>query len=293
MRSDFAAFILTHGRPDRIKTLETLRRQGYTGKLFLIVDDQDKTVDDYKKAHGEKVVIFDKIRSASTTDSGDNFGDLRSVLYARNACFEIAKELGLSYFVQFDDDYTSFQYRRGSDGSIIKGTYVKDLDSVFESFLTYLEGSGARSIALAQGGDFMGGRDCTNWGNGFRLMRKAMNSFFCKVDNPFKFVAKMNDDVTTYSILGQRGDLFLTVPNVALAQTPTQMNAGGLTDIYLKYGTYVKSFYTVMFAPSFTKVIMMGMSHRRIHHAIKWGNAVPMILDEKYRKTTGANNAKA
>ncbi|EFC6976332.1 hypothetical protein DFZ72_21860 [Escherichia coli] len=39
MRDDFCAFILTHGRPDKVLTYRTLRRAGYTGKIFIVVDD--------------------------------------------------------------------------------------------------------------------------------------------------------------------------------------------------------------------------------------------------------------
>lgn len=43
MRDDFCAFILTHGRPGKVLTYRTLRRAGYTGKIFIVVDDEDKT----------------------------------------------------------------------------------------------------------------------------------------------------------------------------------------------------------------------------------------------------------
>ena len=41
-KEDFAAFILTHGRPDRVLTYKKIRDCGYTGKIYLIVDDLDK-----------------------------------------------------------------------------------------------------------------------------------------------------------------------------------------------------------------------------------------------------------
>ena len=42
MRDDFAAFILTHGRPDDILTTKTLRQYAhYTGKIYYVVDDED------------------------------------------------------------------------------------------------------------------------------------------------------------------------------------------------------------------------------------------------------------
>ena len=53
MRDDFCAFILTHGRPDKVLTYRTLRRAGYTGKIFIVVDDEDKTRHQYMAEFGE------------------------------------------------------------------------------------------------------------------------------------------------------------------------------------------------------------------------------------------------
>lgn len=43
-----------------------------------------------------------------------------------------------------------------------------------------------------------------------------------------------------------------------------------MTELYLDAGTYVKSFYTVMYCPSCVVVSAMGTAHRRLHHHIKW-----------------------
>lgn len=118
------------------------------------------------------------------------------------------------------------------------------------------------------------------------MKRKAMNSFICSVDRPFKFVGRINEDVNTYTTLGSRGCLLLQVPQVALNQKQTQKNKGGMTDIYMSQGTYVKSFYTVMMMPSSVKVGVMGHSEetKRLHHVINWNNTVPKILDERFKK---------
>ena len=44
----FVAFILTHGRPDRVLTYEKLRKHGYTGKIYIVCDDEDKTLPEYR-----------------------------------------------------------------------------------------------------------------------------------------------------------------------------------------------------------------------------------------------------
>ena len=66
---DFAVFILTHGRPDNVVTLETLRKANYTGKIYFIIDNEDKTADKYIQNFGaDKVKIFDKKYYADQVD---------------------------------------------------------------------------------------------------------------------------------------------------------------------------------------------------------------------------------
>jgi hypothetical protein len=57
-----------------------------------------------------------------------------------------------------------------------------------------------------------------------------------------------------------------------------------MTDAYLKYGTYVKSFTTVMMQPSSVFVAMMGFTKNRLHHRVIQRNTVPMIVKEMYKK---------
>ena len=54
--------------------------------------------------------------------------------------------------------------------------------------------------------------------------------------------------------------------------------------MYLEMGTYVKSFYTIMYAPSCVKMGLLGLSSKRLHHQVYWNNAVPKILEEKHKK---------
>ena len=111
-----------------------------------------------------------------------------------------------------------------------------------------------------------------------------MNSFICSTERPFKFIGAMNEDVNTYTTLGSRGLLFGTVPMINLVQKATQSQSGGISDMYLLYGTYCKSFTTVMMHPSAVKVSMMNTNNPRLHHSIKWINTVPVIIDQKYKK---------
>ena len=282
---DFAVFILTHGRPDNVKTLNTLKKCGYTGKIYFIVDNEDKTIEQYQKNYGiENVKIFDKKAMADEVDEGNNFDERRTITHARNACFKIANGIGVTYFIQLDDDYTAFEWRYESkDGKKLKVHKITNLDKILNLYLEFYKNTNFKSIAFAQGGDFIGGVENQNVKKR-PLMRKCMNSFICSTERPFQFVGAMNEDVNTYCTLGNRGQLFGTIPMISLTQTATQSQKSGITDMYAKYGTYCKAFTTVIMHPSGVKVSMMNASNQRIHHSIKWINTTPMILNEKYKK---------
>lgn len=278
-KNDFCALILTNGRANNVKTYNILRSQGYTGNIHLLVDDEDKMLDEYKRKFGNEVSIFNKDSVADTFDKGDNLKDKRAVVYARNASFEIVKQLGYKYFIMLDDDYDTFLYKFDEE-LVFTTKKIKNLDKMFFNLLKYYLGTPALSIAMAQSGDFIGGKD-NDIARRKHLKRKAMNTFFCSVDRPFQFVGRINEDVNTYIVYGSRGGLFFTVPLVAVNQAQTQANNGGLTDIYLSLGTYVKSFYSVLFMPSSVRIREMGTSNRRLHHSIKWDNTVPKIIKSR------------
>lgn len=280
----FAAFILTHGRPNRVKTYETLRKHGYTGKIFIIIDNEDKKQNEYLEYFQNEVIIFDKKEAAKKFDEADNFDDRRAIIYARNESFEIAKNLKLDYFIQLDDDYTEFSFRFDDKLNYFPKTKpINTLDNIFDYLVNFQEKTQCHSIALAQGGDFIGGSNSTSAKN-ITLKRKCMNSFICSVKKPFKFIGRINEDVNTYSKMGSIGYLFFTINQVSLGQLQTQSNKGGMTELYLDSGTYVKSFYSVMIQPSSVKIAIMGDNHRRIHHKVNWNNTVPKILSEKVKK---------
>lgn len=281
---NFAALILTHGRPDNVITYNTLRKCGYAGKIYIIIDDEDKRKQEYLELYGKDVIIFNKKEIAKTFDEADNFNDRRAIVYARNASFDIAKKLGLKHFIQLDDDYTVFSHKF-DDNNNYQEKPIKNLNRTFDTLIDFLElVPNLKAVAFAQNGDFIGGAEGTN--AKIHLGRKCMNSFICSTDEnrQFRFIGRINEDVNVYTHLASKGLLLFTVFQVSLNQKQTQKNKGGMTDIYINNGTYVKSFYSVIFSPSSVKVGLMGAKNKRLHHLVKWNNCVPVILEEKYKK---------
>ena len=271
----FAVFILCHGRPNYNETYRTLQRSGYTGRIVIILDNLDQTKEDYIRIYGfDNVYVFNKSWVALESDAMNNFNDRCATLFVRNATFDIAKDLGIDYFLVLDDDYKSFCHKREECERT-----SKKLDDVFFWFVEYLANTSIKCIAFSQGGDHIGGFNPNKI-----CKRKAMNSFFCVTKRPFKYYGTMNDDVNMYLINGMRGDIFLTFYPFMLHQAPTQANAEGLTEIYQKYGTFTKSFYSVICSPTAVVITQMGDKNMRLHHNIKWNKAVPCIINEQYKK---------
>lgn len=290
MESNFCVFILSHGRPDHVITYTTLKRCGYSGKVYFIVDNEDITAYKYIKNFGaDKVIIFNKKEMADSIDEANNFDNRKVIVHARNFCFIAAEILGIEYFWQLDDDYKNFHHRFLSKDktklmSVELSGKVFNINYVIDRFLEYYKNSPFTSIAFAQGGDFLGGAQNDLIAQDIRFKRKCMNSFFLSTKRPFKFVGGINEDVNTYTYLQSIGLLFITLTIISLVQLETQQNKGGMTDTYKLSGTYVKSFTTVLYMPSSVKVAMMQSNKPRLHHSVKWTNTVPCIINQKYKK---------
>jgi hypothetical protein len=209
------------------------------------------------------------------------------VVFARNASWDLAKQVGVRYFMQMDDDYGGLYTTWLSSLEMVRIPVKATLDQALDAMIEFMDSTPTASIAMAQGGDFIGGggKFCPS------LKRKAMNTFLCSVDRRFDFFGRINEDTSTYVRLGATGQLFFTVLHLQVNQAQTQAQPGGLTEAYLDSGTYAKSFYTVMVAPSCVQVGEMGdhrSPHNRIHHKINWNRAVPKIAREVHRKAERA-----
>lgn len=247
------------------------------------MDDEDKCIKQYQDKFGaEHILLYNKDEQEAKTDMMDAGGKRGITVFVRNACFDLAKKIGVQYFMELDEDYNPFVYRIAENGAC--RTFPNyDLKGVLEAMLKfYIDNKNIVSLCMGQSGDMIGGLSNARFKQ--RLIRKAMNSFICDVNRPFKFFGRMNDDVNVYCKLGNEGKLFLSIMDCLVDADPTQKHNSGMTEIYKDNGTYRKSFYSVMCCPSFVKINMMGETHLRIHHMVKWNNAVPKILSERFKK---------
>lgn len=155
IQDNFAVFILTHGRAGKVETVKVLKKRGYTGKIYFVLDDEDNTADEYRRLYGEEnIIIFNKQSVIDNTDTMDNFGEHRAIIYARNIVFELARAKGLKYLLMLDDDYSNIMFRWNENGKL-RAKNISDMDLAFSAMIGFLEMSGADTVACAQGGTLL------------------------------------------------------------------------------------------------------------------------------------------
>lgn len=272
-------------------TWSTLDRFGSEAKRFIVCSDDDVTIPEYKKLFGEEnVYVFnrDQIASEMNLEMGDCYQSIRkSIIWSRNAQFKVAKENGYRYFLSLDDDTTTFAIRYEENGQLRRNARIPygRFDELCEAYFRLLDSAPFLScVAFSQGGDYIGGLDSGLWKKQYRF--KAMNSLFCDTEKQFKFMGRVNEDVNAYVVNGNHGKISLTLAGAMLDQLQTQKVSGGMTDLYRSFGTWLKSIYSVLFAPSVVTINTMGNKHKsfRIHHRVNWKYCPPRIISSKYRK---------
>ena len=153
---DFAVFICTHGRAKNQITYAQLRQSGYTGKVYFVVDDADTQLNDYKELYGDDVLVFSKKDYYLKQDTFINKPIEKCVLYARNACIDFARNMGIEYFACCDDDIKSFAYKLVRGNKLISKRAVK-LDRFLNAVVEFMKATDFRILSAVEEGQYIGG----------------------------------------------------------------------------------------------------------------------------------------
>ena len=281
MRSDFAVMICSHGRAETLTTYDMLRRQGYTGKIIVVIDDEDDQRDAYESRF-EWVEVFCKEEYYKSSD-GVIQGKQKGILYARNACYDIAVRNGLKFFTEFDDDFSGIDCRY-FDGEKLKSYKVENLDELFTQILDMFEHEKVVSVSLLTQGDYIGGGPNAKGIAG--VTRICNQAFFLMTERRIDFISSMNEDMCSALTYGMRGRLFLGLNGTMLEAEPIANNkmGNGMTEFYKKLAPFARAFTAVIVRPD---CALSEPVDKKDSFRIKvktWDIAVPKILNERYKK---------
>lgn len=277
MRDDFAVFILTHGRAKQQKTVKTLKRCGYTGRLYLIVDDEDKELDEYIRLYGSDVITFSKREIEPCFDTMTNKKEYGSAVYARNASYDIAHSLGIRWIFMCDDDISNLQYRVLKNKEL-KSVNIYNIDKLFERMCDIANAGKVCIFGFSQAGAFIGGANKTYLSG---HQRKVSQAVLYDANNPITFRGVFYEDIIVALDAGTAGRVAMSTMLVSIQSPAMASNGGGMQDLYQESGTYVRCFYSVMAYPGVASIEAKdGEFKLRLRHSA----FAPMIINERWRK---------
>ena len=246
--NECAIFILSNGRPDKVKTYDYLKAS-FGGDVYILCDDQDETLPDYKDKFGSKVIVFDKDEWVKKSDPMDNFNSKKSVLYARNAVFEIANAMGYRYFAMADDDIKDLQFRYEQDGKLLAKP-VSNLDKVIDYIVQLMNDTAISYFSFGTDKNFIGGVQNRNFQK--KVIDKVYNFIICKSGQQHSYKGIMNEDEIHNVISLSTGVLLKSLTAIQIVMEPVgKGETGGNSETYKENGyySYTRNFYPIIACP--------------------------------------------
>ena len=275
-----AVFICTHGRPDAQHTLHALREAGYSGDIYLLLDDEDDTYNDYLKHCNEhtSLIEFNKQHYIDTVDIGRSDAKRKAILYAKCACEDYAKELNLDAFIIADDDITDFRFRYEQDGKLLTQYINQSMDDVINSYYKFIIDGNICMTSFGTNQMFMGGNISDERKCEFRI---PYNFLFRNTSLAFSWLSEMNED--TVSVLVHRDATYtIQLSFIKLEMKELMAGAkGGMTEFYNQITTGQRIGTILMYSPSNIRYIATA---NKITHAIKKDNAFPKLISSSFKK---------
>lgn len=244
-----AIFIITHGRPFNQRTLQTLHNLGYKGKIYLVLDDEDNTIDDYVKTYGaDNILVFNKEHYINTTDTGLHEPYRKFAVFARNAVEDLALDLELDYFMVFDDDITNFRIRYDLNGSLKSFSLCGIIDDVFNLCIEFMKSTGIHCTSFGF---------CNVYRSGVEgLYTESSRNRLCAEafirDTKIKVDWRLNmvEDLITSLDYNRKGDVWLQLLPVQVEILMSEgVVAGGNSDAYNDFGLYRLNFMPTISYP--------------------------------------------
>ena len=270
-------FIPSYHRPGNIKTVKYFVKIGYdVKKLHVFIDSEADDWQEYEyesKKIGFNLYVFDINEARNRYDYVHRASiSRRSAGQARNMFYEVAKEREIRFFVMQDDDTTGYEIKKG--GKYIRTATLDDIIIVFESVVDLMRRHGIGLFGISQTGDFIGGD------NNKLLRHKVMNTTFVDAELIYRGERGVQDDDTSQFASVMNMGLFTGSlgDGLALRQTTSAKQQGGLTDLYNECKLLNKSLVVPIQFPSAVIAERQEKNGGRLHHRIKSKYLYPRLI---------------
>lgn len=270
-------FIPSYHRPDNVKTAKYFIKIGYDPKkIHVFLDSETDDIDQYKKEMtklGCNLHIFDMDEARKRYDYIHRASQLRrSAGQARNQFYDIAKKLGIEFYLVIDDDTNTYEIR--PFGTYWRKATISDIVPVFDAVREFMQRQKIGCFGLSQTGDMF-----QRYSEKI-LRKKVMNTTFIDTRFIYRGERAIQDDDTS-QFVGIMNEGYFTgslASGLVLNQTLSATAKGGLTELYNECKLLNKSLVVPIQFPSLAHAERQQKNGARLHHRIKNRYLFPMIM---------------
>lgn len=278
-----AVMICTHGRPNAQHTLHTLREGGYTGKVILIVDDEDDTVGDLIQSNCNdttKYIVFCKQDYIDKSDTGTNENQRKCILYAKNFCEDLAQNMKLDAFVIADDDILNFRFRYPEDGHLKSQKVLSTMDEVIDAYYKAMIDCDMVATGFGFTQFYFSGSE--SFGNeNMQKYRVPYNFVFRNAKHKVDWMSWFGEDIITAVYYGRIGQLWTALPYVQQEIVSLASASGGMKDTYDGNSSARLAMQNVMYLPAELKAFHY---QGKFMASIKRDKAFPKLISSSFKK---------
>lgn len=283
--NNIGAIILSYGRVKELPTLNALRKSGYDGKLYILIDNKDKQIDWYRDRYGDKVRFFSKEMIRQSIDVGDNDTNNNAAILARWAALGLARDEGLEYAMIMDDDIINFVISLTDNNEYVHKTFViTNINRWIVEETKWLRKLNAKAVGFDTCGQLIGGMKAGEIRQFWR--RRIAQAYLIDCLKEIDFRGRSQEDLTACVLEAMRGGLLVSIGAARITTKAVESMAGGMTNAYKDMGQAAKNLYPVLYCPSAMKCFLiknaaMGV---RTHVKVVHEKAYPKLIRYDYCK---------
>lgn len=228
-----AIFICTHGRPDKQITLKALRDSGYTGKIYLVLDNEDESLAQYHSNLGmcDDFIFFDKQGIIDMTNTTSYPPNRKTILYAKNACEIMAKRHNLDCFAMCDDDIPGFRYRYIENGSCKSLKITQNMDDIINAYMQFILSTDIVATSFGMAQFYFAGENCFS-PESMLKWRVPYTFVFRNARHKVDWVSDYGEDITTAIECANQGKFMMASPFVQMNLSPMGVGDGGMVELH-------------------------------------------------------------
>ena len=281
MMDDFAIFICTYGRPNNQLTLNMLRNSGYIGRIYLVLDDTDATIQQYIDNYGtNSIIIFDKNYYINSVETISNNPKCACIIYAKNAVEDIAKQMKLKSFVIADDDVFSLRLRYVDSNALRSKRIICNMSDVIEEINNFLLDTNLCAVSPLYTTFFMDGVKSFE-SDRIESARYMYIFVFRNSVYDVKWISDYAEDNITSFEQNKIGNCMLGIPFVQHDSTPPKKRIeGGMSETYAS-----NTFLLCMRGCTIEPAYMSAQWYKtKFVPKIQRKNSLPKIISGRYKK---------